>query len=205
MNKINKKDIMTRKKIIAYAKKIFFIRGFHKVSVDELCKNLNIGKATFYKHFKNREHLVEVVTGHVWREIEPKIWENLNSSKSITEIFITHFTIQLDILNSTLSTVFLADMQIHMPEIWNIYYETFRKKETAAIIELLKRGQKEGTIRTDIDSEIIVKISHAMMDLMATPNFLLTYELTPLEVQKFIDIIIRTLVKKNNNEILRKK
>ena len=192
--KISRRDRLTREKIISYATKVFSDRGFSKVSVEEICRHLKIGKATFYKHFDNREDLAEIVTGRVWKDVEPAIWENLNSDRPIGEILNRHFSLQLDVLKSKLSTVLLADIQTHMPAVWDRYYVSFRKKETVAIIALLKRGQAEGIIRHDIDSEVLGKVCHAVIDFMASPSFLLSYGLTPADIANILKVAFQSLM-----------
>lgn len=194
--KISRRDKLTREKIISYATKVFSDRGFSKVSVEEICRHLRIGKATFYKHFANREELAEVVTGRVWKDVEPAIWENLNSGRPIVEVLNRHISLQLDVVKSKLSTILLADIQTHMPAVWEKYYLSFRKKETVAIIELLKQGQSEGLIRHDIDSEVLGKVCHAIIDFMASPSFLLNYGLTPGDMSNILKVAFQSLLAK---------
>ncbi len=202
--KISRRDKLTREKIIFYATRVFSDRGFSKLSVEEICRHLKIGKATFYKHFINREKLAEVVAGRVWKNVEPAVWENLNSDLPISEILIRHFSLQLDLLKTKLSAILLADIQTHMPAVWEKYYVSFRKKETVAIIALLKRGQSEGVIRHDIDSDVLGRVCRAVIDFMASPSFLLTYGLTPGDIADILKVAFRSMVTEYNHSKRRK-
>jgi TetR/AcrR family transcriptional regulator, cholesterol catabolism regulator len=189
----SKREKATHKKIMTYASQQFFHRGFSSVTVEELCKGLKIGKATFYRHFSNREELVEKVMAEVWNEVEPVIWENLNSNKPVDNIFYTNFKLQIDMLNTKLSARLLADIQRHLPELWERYYTTFREKETAALKELLARGLAEGVIRTDLDPNLLRKFIHALTEFIATPNFMVSYDLTPRELKQVLHFLIQSL------------
>ena len=50
--------------IIEAALELFRKHGFKKVTVEEICKNAEVSKMTFYKFFKNKPDLVD------------KVWEN---------------------------------------------------------------------------------------------------------------------------------
>jgi len=184
----------THKKIMAYAAKLFFDRGFSSVTVEEICRGIKIGKATFYRHFDNREDLVVKVVANVWNEVEPILWKNLISDNPIDQIIYTNFRLQMEMLNTKLSTRFLADIQIHLPELWERYYGAFREKETEALKHLLARGLTEGVLRTDIDPTLVRKFIHVLTDFIATPNFLVTYNLTPIEFKRALNFMIKTLL-----------
>lgn len=189
----SKRERATHKKIMTYAAKQFFHRGFSSVTVEEICKGLKIGKATFYRHFSNREELVEMVMAEVWNEVQPVIWDNLNSDKPVDEIFYTNFKLQIDILSTKLSTRLLADIQVHLPELWERYYAAFREKETAALKALLTRGLDEGVIRGDLDPNLMRKFIHALTEFIATPNFMVTYDLNPNELKQMLHFLVQSL------------
>ena len=45
--------------ILLAAKELFWKFGFKRVSVEEVCKEAQVSKMTFYKHFKNKIELVK--------------------------------------------------------------------------------------------------------------------------------------------------
>jgi AcrR family transcriptional regulator len=70
---------VARQRILDCASDLFAHRGIHSVSVDELVERADVGRATFYRHFPSKEHLVlaflaqrEQVWVHGWLENEAK-------------------------------------------------------------------------------------------------------------------------------------
>lgn len=48
-----------RDAIISAASKLFYIHGYNDVGVDDIAKSAQVAKMTFFKHFKNKNELVE--------------------------------------------------------------------------------------------------------------------------------------------------
>jgi AcrR family transcriptional regulator len=171
----------THKRIVTYADKVFSQRGFRKVTVEELCAGMAISKRTFYKYFKNRDDLVEEIFRMKVSRIAPKILANLSSDKPIGEILETHFALMRDELFSKLSEHMMVDIQTLMPELWE-QVEEIRSKVVGIMIDLLKRGQTEGSVRSDIDPEVIGKIIQGLMMTVANPSFMMEQGLSMSQV-----------------------
>jgi AcrR family transcriptional regulator len=70
---------VARKRILDCASDLFAHRGIHAVGVDELIEKADVARATFYRHFPSKEHLVvafiaqrEQLWLHGWLESEAK-------------------------------------------------------------------------------------------------------------------------------------
>ena len=50
-----------KKQIVNTARELFWKHGFRRVSVEELCREANVSKMTFYKHFRNKDELVKFI------------------------------------------------------------------------------------------------------------------------------------------------
>lgn len=46
-----------RSKILTAAMKVFSGKGFHKATLDEICRRADLGKGTIYQHFSNKKDL----------------------------------------------------------------------------------------------------------------------------------------------------
>lgn len=58
MNRKTIQGIETKKRIIDCARKLFFEKGYNKVTVDEIINEANSSKGGFYNHFKSKEDLI---------------------------------------------------------------------------------------------------------------------------------------------------
>ncbi|MBN1768544.1 MAG: TetR/AcrR family transcriptional regulator, partial [Prolixibacteraceae bacterium] len=61
MSKTNKKY----NDILEAAQKLFWKFGFKKVTIEEICREGNVSKMTFYKHFDNKTELAKKVLDKV--------------------------------------------------------------------------------------------------------------------------------------------
>ncbi len=163
-------DDKTRRRIIAYADRVFRERGFRKVSVEELCAGLAMSKRTFYANFADRDELVAAVGLETLGPIRAAILENLESDKPVEEVFRGHFDLLINGLFGRLSLQFLTDIQTLMPEIWTMV-EEFRSHVVQRMIELLRRGQREGSVRPDIDPELFGRVLQGLLQSFANPVF----------------------------------
>jgi AcrR family transcriptional regulator len=46
-----------RKKLLSAARKVFSQKGYHKATLDEICKRASLGKGTVYQYFGNKKDL----------------------------------------------------------------------------------------------------------------------------------------------------
>jgi len=162
----------TRKRIMARAGRLFRENGFRKVTIEALCADLSMSKRTFYKYFPNRDALVEALMTERFEAFGPLIYDNLNASKPVDEILKAHFDLVLNNLFAHVSTQMMADLQVYFPEIWD-NIETFRSGIAATIAELLRRGQQDGSVRPDIDPNVVGKIIQGVLTHLGTPRFLI--------------------------------
>jgi len=167
----------TREKILIHARRLFSERGFHKVTVEELCAGLGLSKRTFYRHFRDRETLVEELVEGLFAQFGPQVLENLHSNQPVPLILERHFEIVSQGLAANVSTRMMADVQNFLPAAWE-RIERFRTQVVGMLTDLLRRGQQEGTIRPDIDPDTAGKIIQGVITHLANPRFLLGQDLS---------------------------
>ena len=161
----------TRKRITAHAERVFRERGFRKVTVEELCADLGMSKRTFYRHFPDRDALVMAVVVERVESYVPAILENLTSGGPVDEILKKHFDLLIHNVLSNVSTQMMVDVQVLMPELWDLI-EQLRSRAVGIITELLSRGQKEGSIRPDIDPTVAGKLIQGILTNVGHPRFM---------------------------------
>lgn len=55
---MGEKAVKTRQRILNAAEKLFLIKGFENVSIDEICASVQLTKGAFYYHFKTKEDIL---------------------------------------------------------------------------------------------------------------------------------------------------
>ena len=64
----------TKNNILEAARDLFWLHGFASVSVDDICKNANVNKGSFYHYFESKNALIADIFDYMWETSK----ENLN-------------------------------------------------------------------------------------------------------------------------------
>ncbi len=75
-----------RNAIIDAAEKLFFSRGYDNVSMDEIAKEVELGKGTLYLYFKNKEALFFAIVLRGARILNSMVKERIKTCKNGIEI-----------------------------------------------------------------------------------------------------------------------
>lgn len=161
----------TRRRIMAHAERVFRERGFRKVTVEELCADLGMSKRTFYRHFPDRDALVVAVMAESVAEYLSAMVENLTSDGPVDQILYKHFDLLIHDVFSRVPTQAMADIHLLMPEVWD-RIEQLRTGFVGIITDLLRRGQREGSIREDVDPIVTGNLIQGVLTHLANPRFL---------------------------------
>jgi len=187
-------DDKTRRRIMAYAGRVFAERGFRKVSVEELCAGMAISKRTFYAYFADRDELVTAIMFELFAPLRESIFENLASDQPVGAILRTHFELLINQFFQRVSLQFMTDIQNLMPDLWNTI-DTFRRQIAVVITALLQRGQREGSVRADIDPEVFGRVFQGILQSFANPNLVASLGLSlPQVATTFQQIVMGGLL-----------
>ncbi len=132
-----------REQIIATAQELFSRHGPKRISIEEICREASASKMTFYRHFRNKVHLVEV--------IRDRIAEQTFAAFDAIDALDIPFPDKIDRM-----TAFKAQQARSMNLDWmqdmvstaSIHAEFERR-----FLANLRRAQQRGEIRADIDLE----------------------------------------------------
>ena len=156
---------MKRKQLIQTAKDLFFRFGIKRVTVEEICREANVSKMTFYKHFRNKNELVKTWFTEMTDEAMEKYRELMNSDLSFREK--VRETIQMKLEGTDgMSRDFFSDYIPHAePELHDFIHQRFHEA-MGLIVNDYAEAQKRGDIRQDIKIEFILWYLNKMIDLM---------------------------------------
>lgn len=190
-----------KERIINYVSEKFLTEGFQKTTMDEIARDLKISKKTIYKYYDSKEALVfstaDVLMNFVKTNMPPIINSDENTVEKLKKIINI-------ILNLTLkiSSKWLQDVSIHMPELWE-RIEKFRTKFLMDnISKLLTEGKKEGLLM-DRPNEIVLQVIISTVQGVVTPTFLYKNNYSANEAGAVVfEIIIQGLVTKKGRKLL---
>jgi AcrR family transcriptional regulator len=156
---------MKRKQLIQTAKDLFFKYGIKRVTVEEICKEANVSKMTFYKHFKNKNELVKTwiteMTDQALERYITLMQMDIPFEEKVRE------TIKMKLEGSDqMSQEFFSDYIPHTePELHDFIHQRMHEM-MGLIINDYAEAQKRGDIRQDLKIEFILWYLNKMLDMM---------------------------------------
>lgn len=194
-----KQDNAIKKRILTTARTSFFALGYSKVTMDELAIELHMSKKTLYRFFKNKQLLLESVIYDFFQEFQEKIdqiiKEKNNRGLGILKQFLSLVQSQISQFNIRA----FEDIRKNNPKAWQIISRLREKMINNELRELLKQGKKEGTIRKDIDLDIIVLMILNTVQSIAIPEVISQFSYSTEEVIEMIARIIMSGISKSEN------
>jgi AcrR family transcriptional regulator len=189
---IKKQVYSNKKRILKAARKQFFTFGYSRVTMDELAIELQMSKKTLYQFFKSKQLLLESVIYDFFQEFNEKINEIIKEkSKNNNKLdILKHFLSLIQSQISQFNMNAFEDIHKNNPKAWQMINNLRKKMINNELRELLKQGKKEGTVRKDIDLDIIVLIILNAVESVATPEVISQFSYSTEELLEMIAKIV---------------
>ncbi len=165
-----------QRQIILTGKDLFFRFGIKRVTIEEICKEANVSKMTFYKHFSNKIELVKtiidlLVSGNLIRYREVMKRNDISFEEKV------RLTIQMKLEGvSQFGDAFYDDYLVKNDPELTSYIQIQSGKVFHEILEDYIEAQKRGDIRKEIKPEFILYFLNLIMDLAKDEKLLMLYE-----------------------------
>lgn len=154
--KQNKKFI----NIIETAILLFKKFGMKRVTVEEICNKSNVSKATFYKHFKNKNELIKYIFDKWFKEGYDEFDEIEKQEIPFPDKIKAILQIKRNFINN-MSQEFIHEY-INISDDLKLYFDDLREKSFNKFSTYLEKWQDQGHIRKNIKPEFII---HALGSL----------------------------------------
>ncbi len=162
--------------------------GYKKMTIDDLAREVGIGKGSVYLHFTSKE---EIALSHVDRIVERLMKQltiisakNISSEKKLRQMLLTRVLFRFDSVQHY--TQSLNDLLAALRPKLLARREEYFKQEAKLFAEIIKEGQVKGDFQKGNALEL------AESFLLAT-NSLLPFSLTTQELGERHDIEEKTL------------
>lgn len=150
-------DDRARERIVETGSRIYFSRGFAKISMDDLARELRMSKKTIYKHFATKEALVREVYRAKTARIRELFEETVASHADFTEKLYRIWSAAGREL-SEMGQPYLEDLNVFTPELAR-ELEAFRCNEiNRNFLMLIEDGIRQGALRQDVNKDVLVQI-----------------------------------------------
>ncbi|MEW6263563.1 MAG: TetR/AcrR family transcriptional regulator C-terminal domain-containing protein [Thermodesulfobacteriota bacterium] len=138
--------------ILRVAESIFAKKGYDKTRISDISNALNIGDATLYEYFKNKEDILFTIPSERSKYLMDSLEDELNR-KQEAELklrrFVRHYLAFLQ-ANEDYSSILLFELRANKKFYESRAYQDFRKFNRI-LFGILKLGQEEGVFQTNTD------------------------------------------------------
>ena len=153
-------------RILDHGIEAFREHGYHSSSVQDLADFCKISKGSFYQYFESKEHFCQEVIKHYSKKMASMVAEIFEdeSLNGLNKLVKFYEAILARIENSEFKTGCLyGDLSAELGGVNISCSDTLSEclKKAAAVFEsAVKEGQKDGSIRTDIESGILSSMTY---------------------------------------------
>jgi AcrR family transcriptional regulator len=148
----------TRTRIFLAAAQLFAIKGYNGVSIREICEEVGVGKPTLYYYFKDKETLLEELFKYTFANLkelmanqvekQSTFYERLKGLITLRQLFARQFPYFIRFFVSTNVMSLPGSAKKLMVEHLNWVHRR--------MTEFMDEGKKEGIVKNDIPSHLIV-------------------------------------------------
>lgn len=148
-----------RQDIVQVAMDLFIERGFDKVSVEEICRKLNISKPTLYKYVPKKELLLAYYYQQKSVDCLPMMYEYLEQKRpdlALQNLFLTLHQIAHEMGPDLYGAYRIYTLSDHE------YLSCFSTPQVHLLEECLTQLQQTNQISSQVNPK---KLAHILMDL----------------------------------------
>ncbi len=179
-----------KEKILQKASEMFHQFGCVKVTMEEIAAGMGISKKTLYKHFSNKEHLLNEIFTSISCETE-NFSNELLANENYT--YVQKVKLMLENVSKHVGKFkgpMMGDLQTHFPKIWEKIHLFMKKKAWEKFSMLVDEGIAQGIFRNDYDKNIVVLMYVFSLQNLMTPEVLAQVPLSADQVYKTLINVI---------------
>ncbi|RLD43171.1 MAG: hypothetical protein DRI86_10450 [Bacteroidetes bacterium] len=160
-NNTNPKYIAIKTK----GKELFWKHGVKRISIEEICREANVSKMTFYKYFPNKVELVISILDDLIASSMLQFDKLVNSDMSFSEILENIFIMKLEAIRD-FSPEFLNDIYVNPQFGLDKHLNSLAEKSQKKVKDFYEDSQKKGFIRKEVNIDFVMAYSYKMQDFI---------------------------------------
>lgn len=195
---MEEKENIKFQQIIGTARSLFWKFGTNRVTIEEICREADVSKMTFYKYFGNKNELVK----YILKKLTDDSWDKYNTimSQDLPYPEKIKQTIELKMRQTDqMSNEFFKDFHKNVdPELKSFFAELANDSLEKVKADYIK-AQKEGNIRQDINPDFILYFLNHMLAMMAKDDSLISLYSKPGDlIYELINFFFYGILQRNN-------
>lgn len=155
-----------RQRILEAALKVFAQRGFFNAKVSEVAREASVADGTIYLYFKNKDDLLISLFEDRMEFLIRRLHEILDATEgSAVTLIRTLIRAHLQIAVEWPDLAEFITVELRQSSKFVKEYENPKFAEYLKILrDLVERGQREGSIRSDVDARIVARSIFGALD-----------------------------------------
>jgi AcrR family transcriptional regulator len=151
--------------------------GIRRVTMDDIARELRISKKTIYRHFPDKEAMVNACADRLASEVMPAVQAALVAEGRVTDR-LSRALQALGTVPRMISSQFLADVRSDYPQVWQ-RIDDRRRGVIAHFEQLINDGIDAGDIRPEVHPKVALRVIFAVAERVLVPEVLAAGEFTP--------------------------
>jgi AcrR family transcriptional regulator len=168
------KENVKREALLNTGRRLFWKYGFRRVTVNEICKEADVSKMTFYRCFENKTDLAKTIFDKEVKNGIDKFNEIIKSDISASEKMKNIIQMKMEGTND-ISSEFLMDFYRSSDTGLKEYVEEVTRNSWKEIIEGFRYAQQRGWFRKDFKPEFLFHISQKLVSVWTDVEMLKLY------------------------------
>jgi TetR/AcrR family fatty acid metabolism transcriptional regulator len=163
------KKIARKQSILQAAIEVFSKGGFRNSSISEIAKRANVAEGTIYQYYKNKEDLFFSIPIQKTIEFSEEVdlhLQGITGTFNQIRKFIWYYLYFFK-TNPEYGRILMLEMRVSRSFVKTKTYN-FLKKSISRILEIIREGQNEGTIRKDVNIYILRQLVLGILEHVVT-------------------------------------
>ncbi len=150
--------------IIKTAHELFYRFGIKRVTIEEICREANVSKMTFYKFFPNKSELAKYLIQSIFDNAIQEYQDIIDSEDPFPEKLKALMELKRHSTDK-IGIEFMSELLKNPePDIEKIYSQQ-RQRSMTITMNFLRNAQERGDIRPNIKLEFILYMLNKMIDM----------------------------------------
>lgn len=137
--------------------KVFTESGIRGVSMDDICRHMNISKKTLYKYVENKTDLIQKVCDYIHLQVADAIQQLDKTNLNAIDVLLEMSKFPGKLLNQ-INPIINFEMRKFYPQIFDNSHRRRKELIIKAVKENVDKGIAEGLYRIDLNKDIIAQL-----------------------------------------------
>ena len=187
----------TKDKLLDSTLSLIDKKPFHQISTKEIAEESGVAEVTLFRHFTNKESILDILTDKFFKMIVGFETLNINSEETFRTELVKFFTktTKSDPLSRKLFKIFLY-IGMYRKKTFFKYSTIYESQIAGPIEQIVDYGKEHWGYRKKIDTDIVVKLLiNSIGFFNMVQNVFLLREVHPYDFDKIIEIGVDNFLK----------